>query len=330
MNRSHPASQCHHERGQLSASGGFVTPVAPGEAHCRVWVAFPPRVSRWNGFQSALAKSGFGLHLRGNMKAITGVILVAVLCCCIGLGVALLKTRKAATEQKQADAATIATHSNQWVETYAKLNEQKQVNLALEKDVESRKQDLAALTNKLSEVSTTLVKSEGTVKELQQTVQTAKEDIAKRDAKITDLEKQNHDLDIRAADLSTAITNLTGLIAETQRKLTTSEGDKAFLEKELKRLMAEKAELERQFNDLAIVRAQVAKLREELNISRRLEWIRKGLFPTDQPKGATLLIQKTPVAPPPATNRYDLNVEVNADGSVRVIPPLTNAPAKPQ
>jgi septal ring factor EnvC (AmiA/AmiB activator) len=134
---------------------------------------------------------------------------------------------------------------------------------------------------------------------------------------------------LRAANLSSSITNLTGQIAETQRKLDASEGDKAFLEGELKRLMAEKAELERQFNDLAEVRKQVAKLREELNVSRRLEWIRKGLFPDDQVKGATLLIQKAPV-PDANTNRYDLNVEVNADGSVRVLPPPTNAPAPPQ
>lgn len=259
------------------------------------------------------------------MKAIIGVVVVA-LACCIGLGVALFKTKKQAADEKQKDTETISTLSNKWVETDAKLNEQKQVNVSLEKDIDSRKQEYSALTNKFSEVAGTLVKTTETLK---QTEQREKEEIAKRDAKIADLEKQNHDLDLRAADLSTAITNLTTQIAETQRKLSASEGDKAFLEGELKRLMAEKAELERQFNDLAIVRAQVAKLREELNVSRRLEWIRKGLFPGDQQKGATLLIQKTPGAPAP-TNHYDLNVEVNADGSVRVIPPLTNAPVQPK
>jgi chromosome segregation ATPase len=260
-----------------------------------------------------------------NMKPIIGVIILGVVLS-LGLGVALFKANKKHAEEKARDIETISTLSNKWVETDGKWNEQKQVNVALEKDLETRKQDFSALTNKFSEVAGTLTKTEGAVKELQQTLQLSKEDIAKRDAKIADLEKQNHDLDLRAADLSTAITNLTGLIAETQRKLSTSEGDKAFLETELKRLMGEKAELERQFNDLAIVRAQVAKLREELNIARRLEWIRKGLFAVDQQKGAALLMQKAPPATP-GTNHYDLNVEVNADGSVRVIPPLTNAPA---
>jgi chromosome segregation ATPase len=259
------------------------------------------------------------------MKAILGgIILAAVLS--VGLGVALFQTKKQAAEEKQEATETISTLSNKWVEIDSKLTEQKQVNLTLEKDVEARKQALSDLTNKYSEVSGALAKTEDTLK---QTVQLSQEEIAKRDAKIADLEKQNQDLDLRAANLSSSITNLTGQIAETQRKLSASEGDKAFLEGELKRLMAEKAELERQFNDLAEVRKQVAKLREELNVSRRLEWIRKGLFPDDQVKGATLLIQKAP-APEANTNRYDLNVEVNADGSVRVLPPPTNAPAPPQ
>ena len=60
--------------------------------------------------------------------------------------------------------------------------------------------------------------------------------------------------------------------------------------------MAEKAELEQQFNDLAVLRAQVAKLKEELNVSRRLEWIRQGLFASGEAKGAEQLMTKSPAA----------------------------------
>jgi chromosome segregation ATPase len=255
------------------------------------------------------------------MKTMIGVIILAALC--IGLGVALFTTKKQAAEEKQKDVGTISTLSNKWVDTSGKLDEQKQVNLSLEKDVESRKQQFSELTNKYTDVAGALVKTEDFLK-------ASKEDVAKRDVKIAELEQQNKDLDLRAADLSTALTNLTAQIIDTKGKLARSEGDKAFLEKELKRLMAEKAELERQFNDLVLVRAQVAKLREELNVSRRLEWIRKGLFASDDQKGAQKLIQKsTTPAPADAKGHYDLNVEVNADGSVRVIPPLTNAPAAP-
>ena len=127
---------------------------------------------------------------------------------------------------------------------------------------------------------------------------------------------------------STAITNLTAQIEETKRKLATSEGEKGFLEGELKRLVAEKAELERQFNDLKVLRAQVAKLKEELTVARRLDWIRRGLFASNQEKGATRLMQtSTSQQPKPPEPNYDLNVEVSSDGSVKVIPPLTNTPA---
>ena len=251
------------------------------------------------------------------MKNLVGVIILAVLC--LGLGVVLVTTKKQATVEKKKDADTIFTLSNQWVETSGKLEEQKQVNLALEQEVAARKQEFGALTNKFSTVATALVQTEESLK-------LTKEEVAKRETKIAELEQQNASLDARAADLNAQITNLTVQIAETQRKLTASEGDKAFLEKELKRLIGDKAELERQFNDLTVLRAQVAKLREELNISRRLEWIRKGLFAVDAQKGAQQLMQRSG-PPPKPTNTYDLNVEINADGSVRVIPPLTNGPA---
>jgi chromosome segregation ATPase len=254
------------------------------------------------------------------MKNLTGVVILAVVC--VGLAVALIASKKQAHEEKKKDTDTIFTLSNQWVETTGKLDEQKQVNLSLEKDVEAHKQQFTSLTNKFSEMAGVLAKTEDTLK-------VTKEEVAKDEAKIADLEKQNHDLDTRAADLSSALTNLTAQIDDTKKKLASSEGDKAFLEKELKRLMGEKAELERQFNDITVLRAQVAKLREELNISRRLEWIRKGLFAVDSGKGAQQLLSHGPSVPPspkPA-GQYDLNVEVNADGTVRVIPPLTNSPA---
>jgi len=257
-----------------------------------------------------------------------GVIILAVLC--VGLGVTILTTRKQAAEEKQKDIETIATLSNKWVDTSGKLDEQKQVGLALEKDVEFRKQQFSELTNKFSELTNRYTGVAGTLVKTEDTLKATKEEVAKRDAKIAGLEQQNRDLDLRALELGGAITNLTTQISVTQGKLARSEGDRAILEKELRRLMAEKAELERQFNDLVLVRAQVAKLREELNISRRLEWIRKGLFASDEQKGSQKLMQKT-LAPATAENKgqYDLNVEVNADGSVRVIPPATNAPAPP-
>jgi hypothetical protein len=91
-------------------------------------------------------------------------------------------------------------------------------------------------------------------------------------------------------------------------------------------LQAEKAELERQFNDLAALRDQVRKLKDELSIARRLEWIRRGLYGSE--KGAEKL-QKGLASVPGQTN-FDLNVEIRQDGGAKIVQPPTNAPANPQ
>ena len=79
-----------------------------------------------------------------------------------------------------------------------------------------------------------------------------------------------------------------------------------------------------------MLRAQVAKLKDELSTARRLDWIRRGLFAAAEEKGAQKLMQLTPAqAQAKATPKpnYDLNVEVKSDGSVQTIPPITNGPA---
>lgn len=261
------------------------------------------------------------------MKSKIALLLLAVVV--VALAVALFVTRQKAETQHEQDTTSIAYNSNKWQEAQVKLEEEKQVTTTLNRDLDTQKKAYADLTNTYAQVAANLVRTETAVQTLQTTVAQAKEDLARRDAKISELEAQNNALDQRANDLTSAITNLTTQIDDTRRKLAASEGDKAFLEKELKRLLAEKSELERQFNDLTILRAQVAKLREELNISRRLDWIRKGLFANSEQKGAAQLLQgaNAPSKQPKPPLHYDLNVEVNSDGSVRVIPPLTNAPA---
>jgi septal ring factor EnvC (AmiA/AmiB activator) len=277
---------------------------------------------RWafggNGLTCVLAKTIHDLHALVVMKNLIGVIILAVIC--LGLAVVLITSKNQAKEEKRVATDKIISLSNEWVQTSSDLIEQRQVNIMLTNDLTSARTDFANLSNKLMDVQTTLTKTESSL-------QASQSAVAERDQRIAALENQNRELDEKAIDLSAALTNLTSQIGETQRKLDASEGDKAFLEKELKRLMAEKAELERQFNDLAILRAQVAKLKDELSVARRLDWIRKGLFAADEQKGAQKLMQLNNPTTSARTNTYDLNVEVNADGSVKVIPPLTNAPA---
>lgn len=244
----------------------------------------------------------------------------------IALGVALITRNKQAADEHKEDMAKISQASNELVTTTANLNEQKQVNLNLEKDATARKTEVLQLSNDLSQTTEKLTKAQADLK-------TAMEDAAKRDQKISELEGKNEELDKQKDALDKKAVDLEGKIADTQKKLAASEGDKAFLEKELQRLMAEKAELERQFNDLAVLRAQVRKLKEELSVARRLDWIRQGLFAAQDEKGAQKLMQTSISGNKPAnTNEnYNLNVEVNADGTVKVIQPLTNgAPATNQ
>jgi septal ring factor EnvC (AmiA/AmiB activator) len=274
-----------------------------------------------------LAKLAHGGHVLHRMKNTIGLGILAVVA--IGLAITLFITKKNATEQNTKAQDQILSLSNSWENTNIKLTDQIKVNTALEKDKAALTQEKADLTTELNSTKTTLASTE-------KSLVSTKEEVAKRDARITELESANAELDKQAESLSQSITNLTELIATTRQKLATTEGDKAFLEKELQRLMAEKAELERQFNDIAVLRAQVAKLKEELNISRRLEWIRKGLIASSSQKGAQGLLQSGPgAAPAPtsqtSTSRFDLNVEVQSDGSVKVIPPpSTNVPALPK
>jgi cell division protein FtsL len=259
-------------------------------------------------------------------------IKIAMLVCAVAavaLAVTLFVTRQKAVEQRQQDAETIVYHSNKWVTTQENLDREVQVGTELNRLLDAQKRALADLTNNYTQTAASLARTESSLATTAAALKTAEELVAERNAKIAQLESQNAALDQQAVDLSTALTNLTTQIEETQRKLATSEGDKAFLEKELKRLLAEKAELERQFNDLVILRSQVAKLREELSISRRFEWIRRGLSAPGEQRGAALLLQgaNAPARQPKPPLHYDLNVEVSADGSVRVIPPLTNPPA---
>jgi septal ring factor EnvC (AmiA/AmiB activator) len=262
------------------------------------------------------------------MKNRIGVVLLVLVC--LGLGVALFMMRKEATDRQAHDAERIGYYSNEWVSTSQKLDDQTQVAAENEKQLTAKKRAFEDLTNGYTRLSTDLTEASATLTQTEASLKASQEEVAKRDAKIADLEAQNQSLDSRAHELSQAITNLTQQITDTKKRLAASEGDKAYLESQLKQLLAEKAQLEHQFKDLDVLRAQVRKVKQEIATARRIEWARKGFYGT-QPKGAQLLMQGRmavrPPQPPPATN-YDLNVEINSRGGARILPPATNQPAK--
>ena len=245
-------------------------------------------------------------------------VVILLLIVALALGAALFIRHNKAVKQEETQQTTLLQLSNQLVQAKEHLVQQEKVNTTLETNLVVRNEEAEKLSNTVVVISSNLARVEA---EAKATTKAMQEEVAKRDAKITELEGQKDELAKRMTELNGSISNLESQIADTQRKLAASEGDREFLLKELKRMQAEKAELERQFNDLAVLREQVKKLKDDLSIARRLEWIRRGLYGNIL-KGAERL-QKGFTPPVPSTN-YDLNVELNRDGSVKVAPPSTN------
>jgi chromosome segregation ATPase len=256
------------------------------------------------------------------MKTKMAIVILVVVCA--GLAVALIAAKMTTSDQLKSNAATILDFSNQLVNANDNLDELRQVNLRLTNDLAAVQQQTSRLSNGLTRASSALASAKATL-------QGAQDQIANLNGRIGDLETQNRALDDRAAALTNTIAALNEQIADTEQKLAGSETNNVFLEKELQQQIAQRAELERKFDDINEVRAQVKKLRDELFVARRLQLTRSGIN-TDQ-KGAELLVQPRTAASMAASAKpgphYDLNVEVGSDGSVHVIPPLTNATTNP-
>ena len=234
----------------------------------------------------------------------------------------LLYRHTTAVKEKAQDEGRVLYFSNKLDETKSKLDEQQQFGLFLESNVTARSQEALAFSNNLNKLSGDLAK---TRQEAKAAAEAAAAQLAEEKAKIAKLESERDDLTKKMVNLNTSISGLEQQIAATESKLATAEGDKEFLFKELKQLQAQKADLERQFNDLALLRQQVSKLREEISIARRLDWIRQGILGVTPQKGAERLVALTPPALP-KTN-YGLNVELRQEGGAVILPaPVLPAP----
>jgi len=262
------------------------------------------------------------------MKIKIAIIILAV--ACAGLGIALITIKKQAKDQQTQDAATISDLSGQVVNAKKQIDELGQVTLTYSNDLASSRQQLSLSEQQLAQLSNNLASAAATLTETRSSLTSAQGQITNLNSHISELELQNKVLDQRASELTNTIAQLTSSIENTQNQLAIAQTNRLFIEQELEKQLAKKAELEHRFNDLDEVRAQVRKLRDEMFVARRLQWMKND---NSQKKGAELLIQRNvPATNAPAAGRqpaYDLNVEVGSDGSVKVIPPLdaTNAPA---
>jgi len=254
------------------------------------------------------------------MKVATTILIILTL----ALGGTLFYQHSKAAKIKKQDDTTINTLSNNLNVTQTKLQEQQDVNDRLSKTLNVREKDLSEVSNKYVTVSSALDVEKQKFQNASATIEKMKLDIAAKDKQIGDLEKKQGEYTKKMEDLTLNIETLGKQIADTQKKLDASEGDREFLIKELKRMQAEKAELERQFNDLSVLRTQVAKLKDELSIARRLEWIRMGIYGSQEKKGAEILAAT--MQPGGTKPRMDLNVELKTDGTATVVAPATNTP----
>ncbi|HEY1661394.1 MAG TPA: hypothetical protein VGI03_03155 [Verrucomicrobiae bacterium] len=247
-----------------------------------------------------------------NKKTAIAILIVA----CVGLAVALIILQTRSSKEQGENVNTILQFSNELDTANVNLNDVRQVNLALNTDLATNRVIAATLSNQLDQTSQQLAGA-------QSSLQTAQVQITNLDQHISDLQLQNQVLDQQASELSNTISQLGTQIAQTQVKLAVSLTNNDYLEGELKKQVAEKDELQRKFNDLNDVRQQVKKLKTDALVARRLEWIREGVDPTKQQKGGQILIDHQPATNAQVRPNFDLNVEVGADGTVRV---LTNAP----
>jgi septal ring factor EnvC (AmiA/AmiB activator) len=254
------------------------------------------------------------------MKSKIAVVILIVIC--LALGVGLVTQRRKHAQEKQELDDRIALQSENLQKTSGKLEEQTQVNMRLEGDLVARSNDLAVLSSNVNKLSVDLEKTDAQAKATAEQLRTAQAELAKKDQKISELEGERLVLGKQMDQLTNSIGELEKQIAATEKKLVTTRGEKEFLVRELARLRAEKADLDRQFNDVAVLRGQISKLKEEMAISRRLEFIRLNLFGVTAKGGAEKLMTPARPALEGGTN-YDLNVEIRQGGGARVVAPPT-------
>jgi len=254
--------------------------------------------------------------------------IVLLILACLGLGIGLLVLHNQAVAERARNEATIENLRDQWKKTDAALTERTTDRDALKSNLQAKVEEVEKANTVLSETRISLTQTQAEAKQTKEALDATKAELAQRDTRIQELEHANLALDKQAGDLKNAIADRESKIDDTQKRLAASEGDRDFLLKELKRLQAEKSELERQFNDLVVVKEQVRKLKEELTIARRLDWIRQG-FNNAGKKGAEVLNQgfATPVVTEKSVPK--LNVEINRNGTAAVVPPAPDTNAAP-
>lgn len=202
----------------------------------------------------------------------------ALVVACLGLTAGLIIFRQKTESRVKTAEAQSARATAEIEEAKAKFTDLEKLYTIQEGTLTMRNEELAVASNSLTRVTVELKTLEG--------------EMVKRGDRIAALQSERDDLATEMNELNESIDKLEKEIGTTRKKLETAEGDRNFLLGELKRLQTERETLVRQFNDLAALRTQVAKLKEEVAIKRRLEWKRTGVYALQEQKGAERLTAK--------------------------------------
>jgi len=250
------------------------------------------------------------------MKAFLVVIFIAASCV---LGYLLLDAGRKAENQKVTYTKVINEKQDEIDLKDRKLQEQVAASQEVEQQVVALEQQLQIATTSLASATNQVTELAAEVVKVAAVAANAQKEIAVRDAKITELQGERDDLTKQMTGLNEQIVRLETNISNTEGQLTAARGDRAFLLKELTRMQAEKAELERQFTDLVVLREQVSRLQNELAVARRVDLIRTGRYGGQNMKGGQLLRSRQFQREEVPTQSFDLEVEINADGSAPVV-----------
>lgn len=256
-------------------------------------------------------------HTAPQMNSKAPVVILIMLC--LALLAALVIRHNKAVNEKRTDQQKILQLSNEWATARARLDDLEAVNATLRSDRDTTKASLDRASSQLTQVRETLTQTEQKVAEATKILEEKTAALARLEARAKQLETENAGLEQQATDMRQAIGQLEGQINDTRKRLANAEGDRDYLLGELLRLQSEKATLERRLNDVVALREQIAKIREDLALSRRLENLRKNLYGADTRKGGEVL--QRGVRREGEIRIPDLDVEVRRDGSSTITTP---------
>src|SRR6185503_775457 len=196
---------------------------------------------------------------------------------------------------------------NHWQETSLKLTNQEISGAAFQTNLSNRLNELISMSNRW-------VKARGSLEKSEAAASAALKESQSRAQRISELETERAELARAMEELKTSLHSQQVELAETSKKLQKSDNDRSWLVNELKQLQATQDRLAEAFNDPRSVREQLDRLRKE----------------ESDPQPQLNLVKREPGSERPImVPKSKLKLQLQQDGSVKLVPPVNNASARP-